>query len=192
MQVLKDSVKTSIIESAKSSFIEKGFEKTSMKEIATKAGISKSNLYNYFSSKEDIFDTLTHSIRNKMDEFLNPLLSHDFDDPFGSDEFIMMLSFEIYKNLLIQREEFILLMNGSNGTRYSYVKQDLIDKLEKHFISEVGDPNMISNSSIMKVIATNLIEGIVTISLDQTSKTQIQSDLEMLMKYHVNGIRAFF
>ena len=35
-------------------FLEKGFTETSMREIAHAAGVGKSTLYDYFSSKEEI------------------------------------------------------------------------------------------------------------------------------------------
>lgn len=39
-------------------FCEKGFGNTSIKEIATFAGVSQGNIYNYFSNKEEIFEEL--------------------------------------------------------------------------------------------------------------------------------------
>jgi len=54
----KESRPNEIIESAFILFTEKGFNATSMDEIARKAGISKGSLYNYFNSKEAIFEAV--------------------------------------------------------------------------------------------------------------------------------------
>ena len=47
-----------ILETAKKEFLERGFQGTSMRRIATLAGVTTGALYGYFASKEDIFDSL--------------------------------------------------------------------------------------------------------------------------------------
>ncbi|MBP1924681.1 AcrR family transcriptional regulator [Sedimentibacter acidaminivorans] len=52
----KNPKRKAILTSAKALFTEKGFHKTKMNEIAVNAGVGKGTLYEYFSSKQDIFD----------------------------------------------------------------------------------------------------------------------------------------
>ncbi|MCR5235232.1 MAG: TetR/AcrR family transcriptional regulator [Lachnospiraceae bacterium] len=59
MQVKKDEIRNKILEMAQKLFIKRGYEKTSLKQIAEKSNISKSNIYRYYSSKEDIYEVLT-------------------------------------------------------------------------------------------------------------------------------------
>lgn len=54
----KESRPGEIIEAAFELFAEKGFSATRMDEIALRAGISKGSLYNYFKSKEAIFEAV--------------------------------------------------------------------------------------------------------------------------------------
>jgi len=54
----KESRPSEIIEAAFDLFAEKGFSATKMDEISRKAGISKGSLYNYFKSKEAIFEAV--------------------------------------------------------------------------------------------------------------------------------------
>jgi AcrR family transcriptional regulator len=54
----KESRPSEIIEAAFDLFTEKGFSATKMDEIARRAGISKGSLYNYFKSKEAIFEAV--------------------------------------------------------------------------------------------------------------------------------------
>lgn len=65
-----------IIHSAIQVFIEKGFEKAKMQDIAESAGISRTNLNYYFRTKENLF----HSIVDKIFESLIPQLEHILDD----------------------------------------------------------------------------------------------------------------
>ncbi len=50
--------KEAILESSLKLFCSNGFGNTSIKKIATSAGISQGNIYNYFSNKEEIFEEL--------------------------------------------------------------------------------------------------------------------------------------
>jgi len=54
----KESRPGEIIEAAFELFADKGFSATRMDEIALKAGVSKGSLYNYFKSKETIFEAV--------------------------------------------------------------------------------------------------------------------------------------
>ena len=48
-----------IVETAAGLFIEKGFHQTGMRDIAGKAGISLSNLYNHFKGKNEIIAAIS-------------------------------------------------------------------------------------------------------------------------------------
>ena len=55
MRVKTEERRQAIIEVAREAFTAQGFENTSMAEIASRVGGSKATLYNYFSSKEELF-----------------------------------------------------------------------------------------------------------------------------------------
>lgn len=68
--------KAAIIEAAEKLFIKKGFENTSIDDVAKEAGLTKRTLYQYFLSKEDLFyavavkggKLLTFAYENAFDE----------------------------------------------------------------------------------------------------------------------------
>lgn len=51
----KSQTRKAILDAAIQLFAEKGFEQTSMEELARAAGIGKATIYGYFSTKNDIF-----------------------------------------------------------------------------------------------------------------------------------------
>lgn len=55
MRVKSEERRQCIIDVAREAFTQLGFENTSMSEIANRVGGSKATLYNYFSSKEELF-----------------------------------------------------------------------------------------------------------------------------------------
>jgi AcrR family transcriptional regulator len=61
MRVKSEAKRQAILDIAKAAFIEQGYSTTSMSEIASRVGGSKATLYNYFSSKEEIFAAVMES-----------------------------------------------------------------------------------------------------------------------------------
>jgi AcrR family transcriptional regulator len=55
MRVRTDAKRSDIMDIAASVFLEQGFARTSMSEIAARLGGSKATLYGYFRSKEELF-----------------------------------------------------------------------------------------------------------------------------------------
>ena len=55
MTNLDNSKRNDIIEAAFTQFIQYGFQKTTMADIAVATGISRPSIYTYFENKEEIF-----------------------------------------------------------------------------------------------------------------------------------------
>ena len=66
-----------ILETAKREFLERGFQGTSMRRIASLAGVTTGALYGYFASKEDIFDSLVKdAYETVMAAYKGEILQH--------------------------------------------------------------------------------------------------------------------
>jgi AcrR family transcriptional regulator len=61
MRMLTEQKKNEILNSASAVFLEQGFERASMDGVAKKAGCSKATLYNYFPSKERLFEAVVRT-----------------------------------------------------------------------------------------------------------------------------------
>jgi len=77
LRIKTDTKRQLIIETAYRLFRANGFEKTSMSEITTQVGGSKATLYNYFSSKEELFVECMFDI---AENYLEGIFSH-LQDP---------------------------------------------------------------------------------------------------------------
>jgi AcrR family transcriptional regulator len=58
--------RSQILHSAMELFLEKGYHKTTMKEIMAATGLSKGAIYHYFSSKEEIFVAIIQNFEHKI------------------------------------------------------------------------------------------------------------------------------
>lgn len=95
-----------IKEKALSLFAEKGFEATSMNDIAKAAGISKGLTYNYFASKEELLQTIWDDLVCRFENMVDP--NHDGEiTPEEAKNFIDVL-FEDLKQRNIYKLYFQL------------------------------------------------------------------------------------
>src|SRR5215208_3966404 len=75
-----DEKKLVIEDAARELFIKQGFHATAMRDIAKTARVSLGNLYNYYKTKEEIFESIIY----RYSEIINEKLSHIFsqiDEP---------------------------------------------------------------------------------------------------------------
>lgn len=89
MQILKEDIRGRILAVARQQFAQKGFSKTSMREIAKQAGIGVGNIYNYFSNKDELFRMVLRPVLHAMEAMLQ-----DHHGIRGED--VMMIRSEEY------------------------------------------------------------------------------------------------
>jgi AcrR family transcriptional regulator len=84
MRVLTEIKRDAIVQAAAEIFNEQGFEGASMAAIAARVGGSKSTLYRYFSSKEELFVTVSQqTAKNQILPSLEALLASRSKDLNG-------------------------------------------------------------------------------------------------------------
>ena len=71
MQVLKQEVKQKIKKAAISEFEQNGYQKTSMRSIASSAGVTVGNLYRYFKNKDDLFNVIIQPAFQEIYKFID-------------------------------------------------------------------------------------------------------------------------
>jgi len=92
---IREESKTKIIAVALQLFSKKGFENTSISDIAKAAGISKGLTYNYFKSKDELLEATLLFILNNVVEVLEK--GQHISDPFKRLEFFIRTNFDLLK-----------------------------------------------------------------------------------------------
>lgn len=83
-------------------FLEKGFDKTSIQDIAETAGISKGAIYHHFKSKDEIINVVTENQTQATKSMLKNWLSES-EALTGKEKLIMILE----KNLACQEAHYL-------------------------------------------------------------------------------------
>jgi AcrR family transcriptional regulator len=65
-RVLVDARRALVLDAARAAFFELGLEKTSIREIAKRAGYTPGAIYSYFSSKEEVYAALLGESLNRL------------------------------------------------------------------------------------------------------------------------------
>ncbi len=71
---MKEAIRKYIVEKSEEIFKRKGYENTTVDEIAEASDVSKPTLYKYFKSKKDIFRAVVNNLNTRIDEEITTLL----------------------------------------------------------------------------------------------------------------------
>jgi AcrR family transcriptional regulator len=114
----KEELKVKILEAAKELFMLKGFEDTSIRNIAEKIEYSPTTIYLYFKNKDDIFYALHMEGFTLLNQYFRPL-GH-VEDPFERLKAIN----KAYINFAMENGEFYDLMFIIRSPMNSLSKDD--------------------------------------------------------------------
>ena len=191
MQYKKDEVRKSILESGEKNFLKFGFEKASLRSIVKDANTTIGNFYNYFNSKEELFNTL---VVDDYEMFMRLLNEHE---TINRPDYLWNLSDPtVWRKVLSEfiselipefSNGFILLIKSSQGTSYEQTRELLIKAVEEHFIDHIDrfskDKALVEYTSI---IASQFVDGFTKIFLDfDDQKTRKKLLIDHLLFYMI-------
>ncbi|MGM0603712.1 MAG: TetR/AcrR family transcriptional regulator [Bacillota bacterium] len=178
-KIIKD-IENKIFSAAFSLFSQSGFRKTSMKKIAEEADIAVGTLYNYYSTKREIFLEIIFKSWEKTFTRLDQIVEDNEKDFY---DFLKLLyeeiesrrglGNEILKNNILPEDGFQILAN---------VKDNVLLRLEKKFNQEF-EMSVLSAKEKEKLI--NLI-FISTVDLLNQYPEEKEENLNFIHKILIN------
>jgi len=178
IQYKKDELNNRILEEAEKEFFEKGYEHASVRQIAKRAGTTISNLYNYYESKEALFEAL---VKDECEGFQYFIQHHDtMDKP---DEAWESMDIRVWRRILedfihslppIFTKRFYILLNCSRGTRYEETKTFFIRFMNEHFLEHMDTMGLKGFRELGNVIAEQMLGGILSIIRDYADEKQVR------------------
>ena len=126
-----------LIEAAKREFLEKGYNKASLRNICAHAGVTTGALYFFFKNKEELFaeivDGPLRGLRGLIvqhfredSEIMSGIATLNDIDMDHSNESDMFIEY-----IYCHRDSFILLLNSSENTVYENCVDEFVEMLEK-------------------------------------------------------------
>ncbi len=201
VQYKKDDIKNKIDAAALRILSQKGYERTTISDIAKDADISVGNIYRYYKSKEDIFNSLVpESVIDHFKQTLIKKVSSARDVvPDGVEKAGMfsLMNEEFIDFMVSNRERMTILFKGAKGTKYEQFKEEVIKYLIKVVRENYsGKDNQvvfnIENEDVITMIFTKLIEMMIDTLGLHNSESEIKASLKIINTYHLFGVTDLF
>ena len=132
--------KEMIEDAARELFIKQGFHRTSMRDIAKGAEVSLGNLYNYYATKDAIFESLINGYVTVIDDKLRSIFS-EIDEPLEPEN-LRRLG-ELVGKLVNEHSDFWLLMYIDvlefENRHFRKMFENIAQKLRRRFANSFDD-----------------------------------------------------
>ncbi len=181
MQVLKESVRNSIVEAAILEFFEYGFQNANMRRIADKANITVGNIYRYYKNKETLFKEILLPAERAIDDL------GSFDEELNItsiktiDDVNQLVTFLMSVLKPYTREIYIMTLDSS-GSHYLKIK----NQLENMIIQKVNAyyPKKFDRY-LLKVISASFVKGVFSVFRDNINNIRrIQDMISQLIVFY--------
>lgn len=200
----KTATQLKLYECMKKEFLEKGYEKASLNQIARNCGITPAAIYRHFSSKEAMFEALVQpawqEFQNLCDfymtrettEISKKRVSKHFEEA-GSGWLEIMLDM-IYKYF----DEFRLMICCSKGTRYEHIEETLV-KMEEDSAKEVlkalreaGMSEMNYTDGQIHIVSTAYVTALFEVVRHNVPREQATEQIAFLYRFFHSAWRDMF
>jgi len=130
MQTLKTDTRKRILAVSRKLFLEKGFRGATTREIAAASGITLSNLYHYYISKDELFCQLLKPATDALDGLLDERHGHKgYDISTIRAEGYAEASLEEYMGIIRRhRSALKLLLFHAQGSSLEGFKESYVNK----------------------------------------------------------------
>ncbi|MDR5658859.1 TetR/AcrR family transcriptional regulator [Serpentinicella sp. ANB-PHB4] len=146
-----------LLEKAEELFIDRGYSKVTIDQIALAAGISKVTLYKHFNSKEDLFIHIMKNITTKHYDVLQSQLT-DIKGSVEKLNFLFKYSLESYKKYPLTFYKDMMETPSIWEKIYNYRKERAI-KICKDILKEGINSNEIRELNINHTVSILLCLG---------------------------------
>lgn len=189
MQKLKDDIKQKIIEVGKKRFKKEGYENTSMKDIASDAGISTGNIYRYFLTKKHLLNEILKEVEEKVSKFVSDIPSNYQDiDSNLIFEGLIELTLKLAKE---NKDTLKVMLNSETEKQFTDFKEQILDmftnKLASIIKSITGKEKI--DITLCNAISRAQFEGFTYIVKNNVDNIEdLKRNLEIYKKLMLSGL----
>lgn len=183
-----------LIDAAKKEFLEKGYNKASLRKICANAGVTTGALYFFFENKEDLFSSIVDPPVEELKQmifehfkedrdFLGQLNTMDLGNLDHSDMAEMVVD-HIYKNY----DAFILLLSGSKEDALEENIDEFVELMEKSTAMMVSESRFYTIDPFMTHwMAHTTVDSVVHVIKHEKDLESAKKRIQSIMNYLVIG-----
>ena len=181
MQVLKESVRNSIVEGAILEFFEYGFQNANMRRIADNANITVGNIYRYYKNKETLFKEILLPAERAIEDLGN------FDEELKITSIktivdVNQLVTYVMSVLKPYTREIYIMTLDSSGSHYLKIL-NLLENMITQKINAFHPKKF--DRYLLKVISSSFIQATFTVFRDNINNIRrIQEMISQLIVFY--------
>lgn len=185
VQIQKEEMRAALLMEAKKEFISNGYKLASMRRISKAANTTIGNVYKYFTSKEDLYEQLVLKVKEKIFHYIEE--KGDLDREVPADKHFDLMAFA--ELMSENRDEMLLLTDGSSGTKYENVKEQMLNMISNNIhlyltvVFKEGNNIACPPEVLARSIAVGLLEGLLDVLRQHTDKGEIRSAVECFIYF---------
>jgi TetR/AcrR family transcriptional regulator, mexJK operon transcriptional repressor len=199
-EIRTEQVTNRLLDAAGKFFMERGFEATSMGEIARYARASKETFYRHFPGKEDLFRAVViRGARMVAGELSAVLLTHEAPEKalaaFGElflDRILSTKSISFQRMMMMERERFPELVQSLRADGRERVRASLAHYLEEQVARgrlRKMDP-AVGARQFLDLVAAEMIFAATRCGRPKPSKAQIRQRVKEGIDCFLHGYRV--
>ncbi|MEG1848520.1 MAG: TetR/AcrR family transcriptional regulator [Lachnospiraceae bacterium] len=176
MQIQKEEVKQNIINAAMEEFLTAGYSKSSLRVIASHAGITVGNIYSYFHNKEELFETIVLPTVGRIKGLILMKLS-------TNNTITETSAMEVTKQIMAlfndNHNGFLILMNSAKGSKYENIRSVIQDQIKARLILDLMPQLHVKreNEILADTLSLVLLEGIINIVMKSKNEEVMMNKL---------------
>lgn len=201
-QVLKEEVRTRVLEAATRVFAERGYDGARMPDVARLAGVSTGNIYRYFAGKDALFyeivdDGLVARFESLVTRRVRALQGVDDVRRVEATTLYRSVSEELLRFCLDHRLAVAILLGGAAGSRYEGFAERMVERLTRLAIAHFRglDPSLRVTEAVRLVLVEiyrSFVRMLLVILTSSEDETKIRRNVEAYTRYHLAGLNALF
>ena len=198
-----EGVYESVLACAKNEFLEKGYKDASLRVIAQAAGTSTGSIYTRFKDKAGLFDAIVGPAADQLKDMFVEIQEnfHSLDDSTQEaemGEYTSRHQMEMLEYIYDHFDEFRLLLDCSDGTRFSSFVDELVDIEVEYTYKYMEVINCESVKSgvvtedFIHIIVTAYFNGMFEVVRHNMSRDDAKKYIRLLNRYHMQGFSTVF
>ena len=185
-----------IHEAAAADFLQRGFRKATLRDIARSAGVTTGALYGYYDSKEDLFEAL---VGEAYDTLMNLCRGSEEDRHADvMEELERLCSQELLQYVFANLTAFRLLLLCAEGTRFAGMIDRMVEQLQHstHRCQEnLRRQGLLSASvdpRLEHILVTGMVNAFFELVIHEMTPEQAETYLAQMQAFYDAGWKKIF
>jgi len=191
MQYQKEEVRARILAAALDEFEAHGYLGAQVRRIAERAQVSTGNLYRYFASKDDIFDTIVRSSYARIGALMADAASFcSGSQTRGVKNLASHLAAGIMAVYATHGRQLTIIHEKSAGSKHANFLTTVTDMIHERMRMELAREGIAADDTLVRLVATGFFSGMVTLLRTVEEPARLQELISRMLVFYFEDLEV--